>query len=409
MELTVTIAGAGLGGLCLAQRLLRAGIDVRVYEADPEPFARRQGYRITVDADGLAALRDSLPAELYRLALATGGEPGGYFRITDAQLRDAIKLTFPATPDGGRQMDRQLLRSILLIGLDERVQYGKRAVAVEPDGAELVLRFADGGSARSTVVVGADGIGSALRSRIAPGADPADSGVSGIYGRTPLVRGGRDVIPDALRKSGVLAIGDEPGRAFFLTTMRFGQPPVAAFASAAPGRFVPAGDDYVMWGLVLRRGEAPTGDPRAAAARLATGFHPLVGRLVEGADDDATILTSFAVGSRPARWPLAGATLIGDAVHAMPPFGAHGGNTALRDAALLGAKLAAAHASGGPVAGAIAAYQDEMARYAFDAVDRSARMMRRITATGGFQKWLMTRVLPRLHRVTVADTVSETA
>jgi 2-polyprenyl-6-methoxyphenol hydroxylase-like FAD-dependent oxidoreductase len=187
-----------------------------------------------------------------------------------------------------------------------------------------------------------------------------------------------------LDKSGVLSIGDEPGRAFFFTAMRFG----------------PAADedDYVMWGLVLRREEVPAGGRlNAAAARLAAGFHPLVGRLVDGADDDATIVSDFAVGRRPGRWPLARATLLGDAVHAMPPFGAHGGNTALRDAALLGGKLAA----GGSVEAAIAAYQDEMIEYAFAAVDSAARMMRRLTATKGFPKWVMTRVLPRLRPVTV--------
>jgi 2-polyprenyl-6-methoxyphenol hydroxylase-like FAD-dependent oxidoreductase len=394
-SVSVAVAGAGLAGLCLAQRLRRAGVDVRVYERDPGPFVRRQGYRITVDGDGLAALRESLPAESYELALAAAGEPGGFFRITNSRLRDAVKLTFPATEDGGRQMDRQVLRSILLKGLDERVHYGRTAVAVEQGGDDgragagadsdgpLVLRFADGTAVRAGVVVGADGIGSALRPLVAPDADPADSGVSGIYGRTPLLPG---VVPDALHRSGVLAIGDEPGRAFFFTAMRFGP--------AAPA------DDYVMWGLVLRREEVPAGDsPRltAAARALAAGFHPLVGRLVEGAEDEATIVSDFAVGRRPERWPIPRATVLGDAVHAMPPFGAHGGNTALRDAALLGGKLA----SGGSAPAAIAAYQTEMAEYAFQAVDSSARMMRSLTATKGFQKWVMTRVLPRFRPVTV--------
>src|SRR5215471_168626 len=124
-SLSVAIAGAGLSGLCLAQRLRQAGIDVHVYERDPGPFVRRQGYRITVDRDGIAALRDSLPDELFELALATGGTSGGFFRFTNARLRDAFKLTFNATPTGGRQMDRQVLRAILLAGLEDRVHYGK--------------------------------------------------------------------------------------------------------------------------------------------------------------------------------------------------------------------------------------------------------------------------------------------
>jgi len=393
---SVAIAGAGLAGLCLARRLVRAGIDVQVYERDPGPFVRRQGYRITVDADGLGALRDSLPDESYELAVATGGDPGGFFRFTNSRLRDAFKLTFKAAPDAGRQMDRQVLRAILLAGLEERVHYGKAATSVESAGGEMVLGFADGTEARASVVVGADGIGSALRARIAPGAEPVDSGMAGIYGRTPLTPG---LLPEALRKSGVLAIGDEPGRAFFFTSMRFAEAPDKAFGRL--GHQAPPGDDYVMWGLVLRADEVSRDSPHTSARGLADGFHPLVARMVDAADEEATIVSTFAVGRRPGVWALPRATLVGDAVHAMPPFGAHGGNTALRDAALLGGRLAAAHANGDPVESAILAYQNEMVPYAFKAVDTAAGMMRRLTGSGRFARWLLTGVLPRLHRVTV--------
>jgi 2-polyprenyl-6-methoxyphenol hydroxylase-like FAD-dependent oxidoreductase len=312
-------------------------------------------------------------------------------------------------------MDRQVLRATLLAGLEDRVHYGKAATAVERDGNDgLALRFGDGTAVRASVVVGADGIGSPLRGQIMPGAEPTDAGVAGIYGRTPLLRDGRSVIPDALRSSGVLAIGDEPGRAFFFTTMRFGEAPRAAFERLAPGHPVPpAGDDYVMWGLVISHDEIPTDastvDPsslRSLATRLAGGFHPLIGRLISDADDDATMLSTFAVGRRPTRWPLARATMMGDAVHAMPPFGAHGGNTALRDAALLGSKLVQADTGDRTVESAIAAYQQEMLPYAFKAVDAAASQMRRLTDASRFQRWLMLRVLPRMHRITVPETSS---
>jgi len=42
-DFSVAIAGAGLSGLCLAQYLMRAGIDVHVYERDLSPFVRKQG------------------------------------------------------------------------------------------------------------------------------------------------------------------------------------------------------------------------------------------------------------------------------------------------------------------------------------------------------------------------------
>jgi 2-polyprenyl-6-methoxyphenol hydroxylase-like FAD-dependent oxidoreductase len=248
-----------------------------------------------------------------------------------------------------------------------------------------------------------------LRRHIAFGAGPVDSGMAGIYGRTQLLRAGRSVLPEALNKSGVLAIGDEPGRAFFFTAMRFGEAPAKAFERLAPGHTTPGGDDYVMWGLVLRQEEVPVGARadsqrlRGLAAQLAPGFHPLVRRLIDSAEDDTTILSTFAVGRRPVDWPLPRATAVGDAIHAMPPFGAHGGNTALRDAALLGGKLVDAHVHGGSVESAIVAYQTEMSSYAFKAVDTAAGMMRRLTGSGRFQRVVMTRVLPRLHRVTVPE------
>jgi ABC-type arginine transport system permease subunit len=53
---------------------------------------------------------------------------------------------------------------------------------------------------------------------------------------------------------------------------------------------------------------------------------------------------------------------------------------------------------------AIAAYQEQMLPYAFKAVDAAAGQMRRLTDSSGFQKWLMLRVLPRMHRITVPET-----
>jgi 2-polyprenyl-6-methoxyphenol hydroxylase-like FAD-dependent oxidoreductase len=115
------------------------------------------------------------------------------------------------------------------------------------------------------------------------------------------------------------------------------------------------------------------------------------------------VLNLFATGQRPHRWALPRATMMGDAVHAMPPFGAHGGNTALRDAALLGRRLVDALTDGTPLEAAIAGYQDEMVSYAFDAVDDAARLMRRLTGNAAAPHWVLTRVLPRLHRVTVPE------
>jgi len=61
--LRVAVAGGGLGGLCLAQGLARAGADVMVYERDATLAGRRQGYRLHVDARAGLALDATLPPE----------------------------------------------------------------------------------------------------------------------------------------------------------------------------------------------------------------------------------------------------------------------------------------------------------------------------------------------------------
>ncbi|TDO39679.1 2-polyprenyl-6-methoxyphenol hydroxylase-like FAD-dependent oxidoreductase [Paractinoplanes brasiliensis] len=406
----MAISGAGLSGLCLAQYLMRAGIDVHVYERDPGPFIRQQGYRIILDRHGLEALQESLPRPLYRLALATGDEPGGHLRFTDRRLRNAFTINFKDEPHATRQVDRLTLRSILMAGLDGRIHYNKAAVAVDDHGrGGLRLRFGDGSAVDASVVVGADGVGSALRAQLAPDARPANTPMAGVYGRSALRQNGAGVIPESLRTSGVLAIANEPGRAFFFTSMRFGESPQEAFARLAPGSYAPIADDYVMWGLLLQQEEVPMGvrgnllAMRELAARRSADFHPLIRRLVETAELDATVLNLFATGRRPRQWAVPRATLMGDAVHVMPPFGAQGGNTALRDAALLGQRLVEARRNGTSIEEAIADYQDEMLPYAFRAVDTAAGLMRRLTGGAAAPHWVLTRVLPRLHRVTVPE------
>ncbi|MFI1917768.1 FAD-dependent oxidoreductase [Nocardia sp. NPDC020380] len=406
---SIAIAGAGLAGLCLAQSLHRAGIDVHVYERDAGPVVRRQGYRVTVDKNGRAALRQCVPAELFELISAVSGAPGGYFRFTNKDLRDAFALHFDENEtDQTGQMDRQTLRTILLRGLEDRVHFGKGAIGVEQDNDSATLHFADGTSTRADVIVGADGIGSALRAAVLPDCEPIDSGMRALYGRTPLQVGDRCMMPPTLTSSGVLAIGDQPGRSVFFTSMRFRERPSAAFARLAPDTEAPVDDDYVMWGLVFPGGDEPFTDSQPTSAQLhefATDlvgeFHPAIRELIAESQPEFTMRVPLVIAQRPRTWQLSRVTLMGDAVHVMPPAGAHGGNTALRDAALLASKLEHAVAQGESLEQALTAYQDEMIPYAFEAVDDASKQLRRLKGTNPVRLWILLRALPRLHRVTV--------
>jgi 2-polyprenyl-6-methoxyphenol hydroxylase-like FAD-dependent oxidoreductase len=62
----VSVVGAGLGGLALAQGLRGAGIEADVFERDPGIVARFQGYRLVLNPIGFQAVRDCLPTRCTR-------------------------------------------------------------------------------------------------------------------------------------------------------------------------------------------------------------------------------------------------------------------------------------------------------------------------------------------------------
>jgi 2-polyprenyl-6-methoxyphenol hydroxylase-like FAD-dependent oxidoreductase len=269
-----------------------------------------------------------------------------------------------------------------------------------------VLHFADGDQSAASVVVAADGAGSRLAAQLLPDRPPLDLGATALWGSAKLAAGDRSLMPQALERSGVLAIGDSPGRAVFFTEMRFPESPEKAFARLAPDYQAPVNDDYVMWGLVYTAGSTPAAGAEpspaqlhALATQLSAEFHPLIRDLIAATDPESVLRTRLRASPRPGSWPPGRVTLLGDAVHAMPPFGAHGGNTALRDAALLASKLGPAISERTPLANSLTAYQEEMSGYAFAAVAAATKSTRRLTHASPFQRWVMLRLLPRLHRL----------
>ena len=121
-------------------------------------------------------------------------------------------------------------------------------------------------------------------------------------------------------------------------------------------------------------------------------FHPVLQNLVKQADVEFTVATELSAATQPHEWPASRVTLMGDAVHVMPPTGAHGGNTALRDSACLSRKLQGAHVRS--VESAIGEYQNEMIAYSFKEVRQSVAMLRRGNVKNPLARWFMVSVLP---------------
>jgi 2-polyprenyl-6-methoxyphenol hydroxylase-like FAD-dependent oxidoreductase len=370
----IAIIGAGLAGLALAQKMRHEGADVVVFERDAGPDARRQGFRITVDEHGFGALRTCLTEELHQEVLASAGPPGGYFRITDERLRDAVVVTFDPETAVGRQVDRRTLRSVLLTGLDPVVRWGTPAASLVAAGDRVVVN----GETFDFVAI-ADGIGSRLRKLVLPEAEPVDLGLGGIYGRTPLTD--PTLIPPHLESSGILALLPRPELAFFVTAMRF--------PDDRP--------DYLMWS-VIPSPELAASLARATPAELVhqalSGVsNPVMRRIVAGTEPGQVLFSRFAAGRLSGPQLIPNAAVLGDAIHPMPPLGAHGGNTALRDAGTLAKHLLSATPST-----AATRYRAEMTAYAKTAIrgaERQTRLVRTAPAT-----WLMRRALPLVRRQT---------
>jgi FAD binding domain len=262
-DVSVAIVGAGLSGLCLAQSLHRVGFDVEVYERDPSAHARRQGYRIMLDKHGENALRKCLPSHLFEAVADTASsvDDVGYFRFTNQRLDEIFKLTFKPEQRGQDQqtfgqVDRSTLRTVMLSGLEDRIHFDKCVEYVDELSDGVTIRFTDGSSTHASLVVGADGVHSKIREQLLPDCQIVDTGSRGIYGKTPLITGGKSLVPDMLKNSGVLALAGF-GRAFFFTSMRFNNSPKDIFARLELNQEPPVDDDYVMWALLFPKEELP--------------------------------------------------------------------------------------------------------------------------------------------------------
>ncbi|MCR6482899.1 FAD-dependent monooxygenase [Amycolatopsis sp. OK19-0408] len=350
----VSIAGAGLGGLCLAQGLRGAGIDAEVYERDPAITARFQGYRLVLNQAGFDALRGCLPPRWHALLDAIVGDAHGERLVLDPQLNRIGELGPGRT---GIVVDRHVLRHLLLTGLTVHTGAALTGYDVRSDG-KVEARFEHGDPVVGDLLVGADGVGSRVRALLSPQTVPTDTGVRFVIGRTPLT----EQFAGLSRAFGSKIAGD--GVSLLLGAMRFRTPPKQAAEELAPEVALPDVGDYVRWAMILPPDDAVT--PQEAALSRMEGWHPDLRALVEQSDPDNSALLSIRVVEPRARWTPGPVTLLGDAIHATSPTGGNGANTALRDADLLRRCLAE-----GSLVEAVGGYEREMFAYGAEAVRQS--------------------------------------
>jgi 2-polyprenyl-6-methoxyphenol hydroxylase-like FAD-dependent oxidoreductase len=339
MTASVTIVGAGLGGLTLARVLHVHGIPATIYEAEPSAQTRAQGGQIDIhEHNGQLALEAAGLTAEFRAIIHEGGEAT---RMLDQH--GAVLLDDPDDGTRGRpEVLRGDLRRILLDSLpDEMIQWGRKVTGVRPLGdGRHELALADGPAATTSLLVGADGAWSKIR--------PLLSDAKPEYVGTTFIE---TYLYDADERHPAAAEAVGGGAMYALT----------------PGKGIvahrEAGDILHTYVELNRTAEWIAGidftDAAAATARVAAEFDGWAPELTALITDGETAPIPRAIYTLPDghRWDhVPGVTLLGDAAHLMPPAG-EGANLAMFDGAQLG-KAIAAHTD--DIEAALTAYEQAL-------------------------------------------------
>ena len=339
MEASITIVGAGLGGLVLARILHLHGVAATVFDGDASPNARAQGGLLDIHVeDGQAALAAARLTDEFRALIREGGEATRVLALDGAPI-------FEQGDDGsgGRpEVLRGDLRRILLESLPEgSVQWGRKLVGVAAlGGGRHALTFQDGTTVTSRLLIGADGAWSRVR-RLLSDETPVYTGTTFIETYLDDVDTRHPATAAAAGGGSMFALA--PGRGMFVHR-EAGALLHAYIALTRPAAWFDALD-------VAR--------PAAVRARIAAEFDGWAPALTALITDGTTAPVLRPLHALPTglRWPrVPGVTLVGDAAHLAPPAG-EGANLALLDGAELAAAIAA-HPDDGEAA--LAAYEAVM-------------------------------------------------
>jgi 2-polyprenyl-6-methoxyphenol hydroxylase-like FAD-dependent oxidoreductase len=305
------VVGAGIGGLAAALALRQSGLSVRVLERAED--ARELGFALLLAPNAMAALRALGLADEVRAAGAVlhHGEmrrPGGQVlrrldttTVSAALGEDSVSILRPA------------LHGVLLRALGgQSLTLGTPVVGFRPDGADVVVRCEGGSELRARLLIGADGVGSAVRKVLHPEeAAPRRSGLLAVRG---------------VARSAVSQLGGASAAQYF-------------------GRGIEAGLSQssatdVYWFMSMR--SPPHAASLAARELLAphlSAFHAAF-RAIVAATSEVDLRVDELLERAPLKaWGQGPVTLLGDAAHPMLPHAGQGAAQALEDAVALGRAL----------------------------------------------------------------------
>jgi len=314
----VLVVGAGAAGTATAIMLAEAGLDVDLIDIQPTVTAIGSG--ITLQGNALRVLRQLRVWEQVR-------RHGYPFDTLGLRAPDGTVLAeFPDVRTGGPDlpatlgMYRPTLARILVDRAAEagaKVRFGASCAAIDADDGAggAVVTFADGGSARYDLVVGADGVRSPTRALLGIDARTRATGMGIWRAFTPR--------PESVTR----------------TDLCYGGPCYIA-------GYCPTGED-TMYAYLVEDAQDRTGLSPAEALEVMRGhaaaYHGPWDDIRASLTDPSKVnYTWFEAHVVDKPWHRGRVVLIGDAAHTCPPTLAQGAAQALEDAAVLAELLVAA-------------------------------------------------------------------
>jgi 2-polyprenyl-6-methoxyphenol hydroxylase-like FAD-dependent oxidoreductase len=313
----VLIIGGGVAGPALGLFLQRAGIPSVLYEA--YPLRTGVGGALGLAPNGMKVLAalglsDRLKARAATISTYVfKNDRGG----TLASYRiDGADYGQPMVAVSRTALFEVLADELVKRGID--VHYGKRLTRVEEREANVVADFEDGTSAEGDIIIGADGVHSAVRKYLLPDARAEYTGLTGVGGFVPL--------------------SDVPVE----------PPQMMAFVFGRNGFFgySRGGENLALWwSNVFRdreftRDELDRADGEALKQELLARFRGYQSPVSELITHTSSFLQQniYDVLSL-STWHRGRVALIGDAAHAVSPSAGQGASLALEDAMYLAKTL----------------------------------------------------------------------
>lgn len=308
----VVIVGGGIGGLSAALALVRIGVPVRVFEQAPELAEVGAGIGLwtnAVRALDYLGVGDAIRAKSTALTV-------GEMCTPQADVLSAFDLEklLPDVPGAAvRIIHRADLQGALADALPPGVlTMGSVCTGVAQDADGVTVEFNGATTVRGTLLVGADGIDSAVRTALHGKSAKRYSGQTAYRGVADIAPPEPDVIREI----------QGPG-------MRAAVCPIDA--------------TRVYWWTAENAPEGQQDKPEERRAYLLDRFRGWPGGLPELiAATTSPILRNDLVDRAPLdTWTVGRATLLGDAAHPMLPNLGQGACSAIEDGVVLGQAIAA--------------------------------------------------------------------